>query len=136
MIGNSRKDAKFISSKNCPFYQSSSIKFQVYYFVLSLFRETKEKSNFIKSVHSCLGSHYHKTPFQGLMPIGKLRCLRNRFAFNETLYRPNIDDFCGRYFRVNGIKDNQGVWREHPSGIAVKTVYLLPNRLIKINNYF
>ena len=118
MIGNLRKDAKFISSKNVPFHQASSIKCIIKCFLL--FRETKEKSNFIKSVHSCLGSHYHKTPFQGLMPIGKLRCLRNRFAFNETLYRPNIDDFCGRYFRVNGIKDNQGVWREHPSGIAVK----------------
>ena len=80
------------------------------------FRETKGKSNFIESVHSCLGYHYSKTPYQSLIPVGKLRCLRNRFYYNIDAYRPNEDNICGRYFRVNAIKDNRGVWREYPTG--------------------
>lgn len=67
----------------------------------------------MESVHSCIGYHYSETPYQGLIPVGRLRCLRNRFS------NTNNDDICGRFFRVNAIKDNQGVWREYPSGNRV-----------------
>ena len=67
----------------------------------------------MESIHSCIGYHYGKTPYQGLIPIGRLRCLRNRFKDSSG------DDICGRFFRVNAIKDDMGVWREHPSGKRV-----------------
>ena len=72
--------------------------------------------NFIESAHSCLGNHYSKTPYTGLIPVGKLRCLRNRFEYNSSTFRLNEDNICGRNFRVNAIKDNRGVWREYPTG--------------------
>ena len=77
------------------------------------FRETNDELGFMESIHSCIGYHYSETPYQGLIPIGRLRCLRNRFS------NTNNDDICGRFFRVNAIKDNQGVWREYPSGNRV-----------------
>ena len=46
---------------------------------------------------------------EGLIPVRKLRCLRNRFQSMST------DDIDGRFFRVNAIKDNKGVWREFNS---------------------
>ena len=64
----------------------------------------------MESIKSCIGYHYSKTPFQGLIPVGRLRCLRNRFMDSSD------DDICGRFFRVNGIKDSNGAWREYPSG--------------------
>ena len=67
----------------------------------------------MEAVHSCIGYHYGKTPYQGLIPIGRLRCLRNRFRDTSS------DDICGRFFRINAIKDDMGIWREHPSGKRV-----------------
>jgi len=83
------------------------------------FKETKKELNFIESAHSCLGNHYSKTPYTGLIPVGKLRCLRNRFEYNSSTFRLNEDNICGRNFRVNAIKDNRGVWREYPTGNRV-----------------
>jgi len=80
---------------------------QIYY------KETDDELDFMESIHSCIGYHYSETPYQGLIPVGRLRCLRNRFSYT------NNDDICGRFFRVNAIKDNQGVWREYPSGNRV-----------------
>ena len=51
---------------------------------------------------------------QGLIPVEKLRCLRNRFSDFS------VDDICGRNFRVNAIKDNHGVWRQHVTGKQVE----------------
>ena len=79
-----------------------------------IFRETDEELGFMEAVHTCIGYHYSKTPFQGLIPVGRLRCIRNRFKSTSG------DDVCGRFFRVNAIKDNRGVWREHPSGQRVE----------------
>merc|ERR1712156_507109 len=56
--------------------------------------------------------HYGNAMSQGLIPIGRLRCLRNRFGPAMK----NSDHFCKRYYRVNGMKDEQGLWREYPSG--------------------
>ena len=81
--------------------------------LIIIFRETDDELGFMEAVHSCIGYHYGKTPFQGLIPIGRLRCLRNRFQDTSS------DDICGRFFRVNAIKDDMGVWREHPSGKRV-----------------
>ena len=78
------------------------------------YRETDEELGFMEAVHTCIGYHYSKTPFQGLIPVGRLRCIRNRFKSTSG------DDVCGRFFRVNAIKDNRGVWREHPSGQRVE----------------
>ena len=86
------------------------------YIYILFFRETKKELNFMESAHSCLGNHYSKTPYTGLIPVGKLRCLRNRFEYNSSTFRLNEDNICGRNFRVNAIKDNRGVWREYPTG--------------------
>ena len=77
-----------------------------------LCRETKYEYDFNSAVHACIGYHYGNSMSQGLIPVGRLRCLRNRFgpAMN------NDDHFCNRYYRVNGMKDEQGLWREYPSG--------------------
>ena len=82
-------------------------------------RETKNEFSFNDAVHECVGSHYGHATRQGLIPIGKLRCLRNRFDFNADVARDNDDDFCHRYYRVNGMKDDNGVWRQYPSGVRV-----------------
>ncbi len=50
------------------------------------------------------------------MPPGKLRHLINWFKPNMTCHYDKRPWFCHRYFRVNGIKDKWGVWRDMPSG--------------------
>ena len=50
---------------------------------------------------------------QGLITVGRLRCLRNRFQSQNT------QNICGRFFRVNAIKDAKGIWTEHPKGNPV-----------------
>jgi carbonic anhydrase len=78
-------------------------------------RETKYEYDFNSAVHACIGYHYGNSVSQGLIPVGKLRCLRNRFGSAMN----NDDHFCNRYYRVNGMKDEQGLWREYPSGRRV-----------------
>ena len=68
----------------------------------------------MESVHFCYGYHYGNIISQGLMPVEKLRCLRNRFSHS------NSDDICGRFFRVNAIKDVNGIWRQHSSGQKIE----------------
>ena len=100
-----------------------------YTYIILFFRETKKELNFIESAHSCLGNHYSKTPYTGLIPVGKLRCLRNRFEYNSSTFRLNEDNICGRNFRVNAIKDNRGVWREYPTGNDIGSTYFFQTLL-------
>ncbi len=50
------------------------------------------------------------------MPPGKLRHLINWYKPNMTCQFDKRPWFCHRYFRVNGMKDEWGVWRDMPSG--------------------
>ena len=67
-------------------------------------------------LRKCAHTNYHSTPYVGLMPISKLRCLRNSFEFNPEVSRKQETDICDRFFRVNAIKDYSGTWREHGNG--------------------
>ena len=89
--------------------------------ILSLIsRETSFKKDFNDAVHACIGRKYDPNVIaRGLIPVGKLRCLRNKFGYNTMVDRPQEDSFCHRYYRVNGIKDDEGIWREYPSGIQI-----------------
>lgn len=96
------------------------LEFRVHYgfisFLFVKYRETKEEYDFNDAVHACIGWHYDHSIRQGLIPVGKLRCMRNRYG---QAMSSNEDDFCHRYFRVNGIKSEDGYWREYPSGRRV-----------------
>ena len=83
------------------------------------FRELRKAMDFEEASEACIGNDYHSTPYVGLMPISKLRCLRNSFGFNPDLFRKQETDICGRFFRVNAIKDHSGDWREHGNGKEV-----------------
>jgi len=80
------------------------------------YRELRKSMDFEEASEACIGNDYHSTPYVGLMPISKLRCLRNSFGFNPDLDRKQETDICGRFFRVNAIKDHSGDWREHGNG--------------------
>ena len=82
-------------------------------------RETRNEFGFNSAVHACIGYHYGHSARQGLIPVGKLRCLRNRYMYDPMVQRPNDDHFCNRFFRVNAMKDDHGEWREYPSGRRV-----------------
>ena len=83
-------------------------------------RETWDEHSFVDAVNDCIGRDYDGTPFTGLMPVGKLRNFKNYYEYNTTMDHDKMTWFCwGRYFRVNGIKDKRGVWREFPSGSPV-----------------
>ena len=87
--------------------------------VLNL-RETSKEKNFNDVIHACIGGKYDPDVIaRGLIPVGKLRCLRNKFGYNTMTDRPFDDHFCHRYYRVNGIKDEDGFWREYPSGLRI-----------------
>ena len=60
----------------------------------------------MKAAHACTGYEYDHTPLIGLMPVSKLKCIRNN----------KMNEFCSRYFRVNAVKDHVGHWREFPNG--------------------
>ena len=83
------------------------------------FRELRKAMDFEEASEACIGNDYHSTPYVGLMPISKLRCLRNSFGFNPDVSRKQETDICGRFFRVNAIKDHSGDWREHGNGKEV-----------------
>ena len=46
-------------------------------------RESWEEYSFHGAVHHCIGADAKDGPFLGLMPIGKLRHFRNRYAFDD-----------------------------------------------------
>ena len=91
--------------------------FVVYHSIL--FRETKEEYDFNNAVHACTADFHHSAIAMatGLIPVGKLRCLRNKYDYSPSAERDLDDHFCSRFFRVNGRKDNMGIWREYPSGL-------------------
>ena len=91
--------------------------FVVYHSIL--FRETKEEYDFNNAVHACTADFHHSAIAMatGLIPVGKLRCLRNKYDYDPSAERDLDDHFCSRFYRVNGRKDNMGIWREYPSGL-------------------
>lgn len=85
---------------------------------LVFFRELRKEMSFVDAAHACTGHDYDTTPMVGLMPVSKLRCLRNSFGYYE--YKPQETDLCGRFFRVNAVKNHLGEWMEFgASGNAI-----------------
>lgn len=72
--------------------------------------------SFEAGAKECLGDHFYQTAFNGLIPVGKLRCLRNFYNIDDN----NEHDMCHRYYHVNAIKDESGMWREYPGGHLVE----------------
>jgi len=75
------------------------------------YKELQKSMSFVESSHACIGNNYGSTPLVGLMPVSKLRCLRNTFDYNSEMSRNQEKDICGRFFRVNAIKEH-GLWTE------------------------
>ena len=72
-------------------------------------RETDRKLRFKDAQADCVSSDYYDGPIMGLMPLGKLRCLKNRYRKEDSIYKL----FSKRYYRINAIKDEFNVWREY-----------------------
>ena len=73
-------------------------------------RESDNNEDFMDALKVCKN---HRST-QGLITVGRLRCLRNRFQTQNT------QNICGRFFRVNAIKNDKGVWTEHPKDKETK----------------
>jgi len=79
-------------------------------------REEESKMGFLDSFHGCIHDAQHgETGRLGLITVGMLRCLRNSFGYGLVAKR-NEHNICGRFFRVNAIKNTRGEWREYGSG--------------------
>jgi len=64
-------------------------------------------------------SGYWNGHYYGLVSVGQLRHFRNRYDFGPSVDRHQHYFDEQRMFRVNGRKDNQGVWREYITGNPV-----------------
>lgn len=83
-------------------------------------RESREEYSFLGAIHHCIGAETRDGTHVGLMPVGQLRHFRNSFVDGPLREGDYENEFCrGRVFRVNAMKDVDGIWREYPSGNEV-----------------
>jgi len=86
------------------------------------YEESHTEFSFDEALLYCLNqqdSDHWNGQYHGLVSVGELRHFRNRYdyASEVTRHQHYFDD--QRMFRVNGRKDDQGVWREYITGNPV-----------------
>lgn len=83
-------------------------------------KKSAESLQFDEALEYCLKGEFINGPRVGLISVGKLRHFRNRYDYHSEVHRHGIRLRNSRLYRVNGRKDDDNVWREHPSGREIE----------------